>query len=204
MDPVVEFEPGAVTIVALAVSSAVAPVAPVDDLPQLPGANVIAFNAGNGIRVEGATSLRNTFRGNAIHSNGALAIDLVSPGDPASGVTPNDTADLDDGPNDLLNRVSIDRVSFEGDVATVEGAAEPGTTVDLYAVVEPAAIANGATGSGGAGGAVRLLATTVVTGSRFTISDLAVGDATALTALATDGSGNTSEFAQNVEIDAAR
>ena len=203
VDPVVEFEPGAVTIVALAVSSAVAPVAPVDDLPQLPGANVIAFNAGNGIRVEGATSLRNTFRGNAIHSNGALAIDLVSPGDPASGVTPNDTADLDDGPNDLLNRVSIDRVSFEGDVATVEGAAEPGTTVDLYAVVEPAAIANGATGSGGAGGAVRLLATTVVTGSRFTISDLAVGDATALTALATDGSGNTSEFAQNVEIDAA-
>ena len=200
VDSVVDFEPGAVTIVALAVSSAAAPVA---DLRQLPGGNVIAFNAGNGIRVEGATSLRNTFRGNAIHSNGALAIDLVSAGDPASGVTPNDTADLDEGPNGLLNRPSIDRVSFEGDVATVEGATEPGTTVDLYAVVDPAGIANGAAGSGGAGGAVRLLATTVVTGSRFTISDLAVGDATALTALATDGSGNTSEFAQNVEIDAA-
>ena len=200
VDSVVDFEPGTVTIVALAVSSAAAPVAA---LPQLPGGNVIAFNAGNGIRVEGATSLRNTFRSNAIHGNGALAIDLVSPGDPVSGVTPNDTDDLDEGPNGLLNRPSIDRVSFEGDVATVEGATEPGTTVDLYAVVDPAALANGAAGSGGAGGVVRLLATTVVTGSRFTISDLAVGDATALTALATDGSGNTSEFAHNVEIDPA-
>ena len=57
--------------------------------------NVIAFNGFDGISLN---STRITIRGNSIHSNGGLGIDL---GD--DGVTPNDVCDADTGPNELQN-----------------------------------------------------------------------------------------------------
>jgi hypothetical protein len=72
-------------------------------------ANTIAFNAGNGIRVEGADPSRQgqaataAILRNSIFSNGRLGIDLIAPADDPSGVTPNDPADADRGPNGLQN-----------------------------------------------------------------------------------------------------
>jgi hypothetical protein len=61
------------------------------------GANIIAFNANDGITMFN-TSMNNTISRNQIYSNGDLGIDL---GD--DGVTPNDLGDGDTGPNELQN-----------------------------------------------------------------------------------------------------
>ena len=59
--------------------------------------NQIAYNPGSGVTVVGS-AVRDNIRGNAIHHNGGLGIDLG-----ADGVTPNDPGDADSGPNDLMN-----------------------------------------------------------------------------------------------------
>ena len=65
--------------------------------------NVIAYNAGGGVVIQGAGTggtppAGNFVRGNSIHSNGGLGIDLRG-----DGVTPNDDRDGDRGPNNLQN-----------------------------------------------------------------------------------------------------
>jgi hypothetical protein len=62
--------------------------------------NVIAYNADFGVAV--SSGLGNTIRGNAIHSNGRIGIDLLN-GDLASGHTANDEGDPDEGANHLQN-----------------------------------------------------------------------------------------------------
>jgi parallel beta-helix repeat protein len=76
------------------------------------GANLIAFNGGDGVQVTGgrdnAFAVGNRILSNSIFSNGNLGIDLD--GGPSSlsnpdadGVTPNDMKDPDTGPNRLQN-----------------------------------------------------------------------------------------------------
>lgn len=64
-----------------------------------PPANLIAGNAGNGVGAVGAVTAL-TIKGNSIHSNGGLGIDLNR-----DGPTRNDigNADADTGPNNLQN-----------------------------------------------------------------------------------------------------
>jgi len=46
-----------------------------------PGAaNTIAYNGGDGIQIEGATTIRNTIRGNSIHSNSGKGIENINGG----------------------------------------------------------------------------------------------------------------------------
>jgi hypothetical protein len=59
--------------------------------------NTIAFNGG-GIFDTAVAGSANAFGSNRIHSNAGLGIDLGN-----DGMTPNDSGDLDAGPNDLLN-----------------------------------------------------------------------------------------------------
>ena len=60
-----------------------------------PGAgNVIAGNATDGVRVGDAVTINNSIRVNSIYANGELGIDLGN-----DGVTANDAADADAGPN---------------------------------------------------------------------------------------------------------
>ena len=82
-----------------------------------PGAgsgNVIAFNAVPGIIAAGGTG--NTFRGNSIHDNVSLGIDLGN-----DGVTANDIGDADTGPNNLQNFPVISSVVYGASSTTVMG-----------------------------------------------------------------------------------
>jgi parallel beta-helix repeat protein len=95
-------------------------------------ANHIAYNGTTfqgGIYIEGGTS--NTIRGNAIHDNSGLGIDLF----PGAGVNGNDEGDGDSGPNDSQNFPVLESVSLavpQGGVQ-VNGRihAAPSTTYDL-------------------------------------------------------------------------
>jgi len=75
--------------------------------------NVIASNDLDGVAVIGTASA--DVRGNSIRDNGGLGIDL---GD--DGITPNDPADADIGPNSLLNFPAID-AAFTSTETVIEG-----------------------------------------------------------------------------------
>ncbi|WGZ93323.1 MAG: SdrD B-like domain-containing protein [Candidatus Thiothrix putei] len=75
--------------------------------------NIIANNTGNGITIAGskADTLLNSILGNSIYANGGLGIDLVG-GTEIGSVTTNDTKDIDEGPNHLLNYPEVKVNSF--------------------------------------------------------------------------------------------
>ena len=81
--------------------------------------NTIAFNGGSGVAVSRPGSLfsssKNVIRGNKIHSNGVLGIDLD-----ANQVTLNDPGDGDTGSNGLQNYPDITTVT-SGAVTTIQG-----------------------------------------------------------------------------------
>src|SRR5262249_34492859 len=79
--------------------------------------NVIAFNSAPGVGVAGGTG--NTIRGNSIHDNASLGIDLNE-----DGATANDLGDDDSGPNDLPNFPVPSSVSY-GANTTVVGLLNP-------------------------------------------------------------------------------
>ena len=97
--------------------------------------NIIANNLGAGIVVEGAAAVV-TARGNIIVNNGELGLDLG-----ADGVTANDAADGDSGPNSLINFPTLttatriaNSLGFGYTVnGTYSGAPATTVTIDLYA-----------------------------------------------------------------------
>jgi CSLREA domain-containing protein len=154
------------------------------------GGNVLAFNAGDGISISGATSTENTLEGNAIYSNDGLGIDLGT-----DGHTGNDDLDTDAGPNGLQNHPIVRSATVTGNDIRVDGElrSAPSTAFRVEVFGSTACDPSGAgegewwfriadvlTDSGG-------LATFTVT---FTTS-LPVGG---ITATARDATGNTSEF----------
>jgi hypothetical protein len=71
-------------------------------------ANEIAFNGGDGVEVSGSTEvLYVSIRGNSLHSNTGLGIDLDG-----DGATSNDATDLDLGHNKLMNFPEIESALF--------------------------------------------------------------------------------------------
>ncbi len=157
-------------------------------------ANVIAFNAMDGIRLDAGTGT--SIRGNAIFSNGQLGIDLSG----VDGVDVNDAGDGDTGPNNLQNFPVLTAAAVSGSNLTVTGSfhgtANSTFQIDFYA----SAAADGS----GHGEAERFLgsATILTDGSgNATISKLLSGANVLagefITATATDPGGNTSEFALN-------
>jgi hypothetical protein len=69
-------------------------------------ANTMRYNIAGGIVVKGDSATGNSINANRIYDNGGnsngMDIDLIPTGG-ASGPTPNDSSDLDSGPNDLQN-----------------------------------------------------------------------------------------------------
>mgnify|MGYP000887869436 CR=1 FL=1 len=164
-------------------------------------ANTITGNAGPGIGVAPAGSLANRFTGNAIAGNAGLGIDLGN-----DGVTANDGADGDTGPNALLNFPVLYTATLDGPNAViVTGEARPNAAVEFFvALPDP---------SGHGEGAVYLATATVTSGvagtvdgtawqfsARLTFAPGTLASGGLVTATATDGQGNTAEFALNVAV----
>ncbi len=145
--------------------------------------NEIAYGRTQGILGTSSMGLpySNTFSQNSIHHHRALGIDL----EPA-GVTLNDPGDADVGPNTLLNFPVLQSANLN----TAEGDACPGCTVEVF-------IADSGKGAFGEG------MTFVGSGNadasgHFSVALSGVGYCDPLTATATDGAANTSEFAKNI------
>ncbi len=104
----------------------------------------------------------------------------------------NDPGDTDEGPNTLLNSPELTGVTADGgDLFTVSGTAEPDATVEIFtAAPDPTGFGEGET----------FLASGVATGGVFSIQVSRPAERYAVTATATDTSGNTSEFSANLEL----
>jgi len=151
--------------------------------------NTIVFNGGTGVFV--SSGIGNSIRGNSIFSNGRLGIDL-SP----TGVTANDSGDVDTGANNLQNFPILTSVTSNVNSTTIQGTlnSTPNTAflIDFYS--------NAACDPAGNGEGARLFDTTGVTTDvdgnasiNFTSSSV-LASGRVITATATDPAGNTSEF----------
>jgi hypothetical protein len=157
--------------------------------------NVIAFNSSPGVIVGGGTG--NTIRGNSIHDNVSLGIDLGY-----DGVTPNDQGDGDAGANDLQNFPVISSVVYGASHTTVTGllnsTADTTFEIDFYWNAAcsnfPREYLQGE----------NYLGSTQVTtdgsgNAPFDVTTLpAVANGSRISATATDPAGNTSEFSQRL------
>lgn len=161
--------------------------------------NRIAFNVLDGVIVASGVANAIVILSNSIFSNGELGIDL-SP----DGVTPNDLGDGDSGPNNLQNFPEITSAMSSGTNTTIQGtlnsAASTDFTIEFFA--------NPACDPSGNGEGETFLGSTLVTtnGSGNANINVILASATSLgeavTATATDPSGNTSEFSQCVTVTA--
>jgi len=156
-----------------------------------PAWNLIAFNGFKGIEITGATTQRNTIRGNRIFSNQFLAIDLNG-----DGPTANDAQDGDNGSNGLQNfpvitsaNVGLDLLFLNG---TLNAKANSTYTLEIYSSGQDDDQGNGQ-------GALPIATLTVNTNGNgiATIGEVlsvSVAPGQRLTMTATDSLGNTSEF----------
>jgi trimeric autotransporter adhesin len=155
--------------------------------------NVIAFSIADGVEVvlSSAVSVSsNRILGNSIFSNGELGIDLG--GDGRTLNDPGDVDDLSDGPNFLQNFPIIASATTSGSETTITGELDstPNTTFTIRFFSNPQ----------GEGEGKKLLGQqSVTTGSggktSFSFkSNQAVPVGQNVTATATNGGGNTSEF----------
>jgi CSLREA domain-containing protein len=159
--------------------------------------NVIAFN-NRGVIVDAnsSASMNTSIRGNSIHSNVVLGIDLGN-----DGVTVNDPGDLDLGPNGLRNYPVITSAVVSGTDLTLTG-----TLATLSFLTSQIDFYWSPTGDlSGHGEGQTFIGTATVTtdvlgdaGFNVTFIGVSVPVGAVITATATDMSGNTSEFALNV------
>lgn len=156
-------------------------------------ANTITANAGPGVTLIGA-GVRNVIAANSIDVNGGLGIDLGN-----DGVTPNDAADADNGPNGLQNFPTLIRAVFGGGqtfiTGTFSGAPNTTLTIDFYG--SPSADPSGF------GEGRRYLGATGITtdnAGAATISAVMPGTSAGelVTATATAATTGTSEFSNAV------
>jgi len=157
--------------------------------------NLIAYNDSVGVTVMDTNTRFNRISNNSIFSNVMMDIDLFP-----FGVTANDAGDTDNGANGLMNypvinSVFLDMNANSTDISGVMDHSSPlGITIELFKV--------GGSNTFGYGGGETYLGSVVITDPAgawtFNTTDLAAGDA--VTATATDVSGNTSEFAANTGL----
>ena len=153
--------------------------------------NIIAHNGLNGVLVwehsANATNADgNLITMNSIYDNTSLGIDLAD-----DGVTPNDPADLDAGPNEELNFPVITSAGFSGGQTTIRGTIDIDTN-PTQAVVEvfrarpdPSNYGEGELYLGSAN-------PDAVGNWSVTVTGLVTGDS--VTATSTDMNDNSSEF----------
>lgn len=149
-------------------------------------ANLIAFNGEEGISVfTFGTNVNNNFRGNSIHSNGSLGIDLAF-----DGVTANDAGDADTGLNNLQNFPVISSANS----TTISGTINSSTANSVYPLNIDFYANSACDPSGNGEGEVYLGSTSVAAPGSFTFNYTPVAGKSQITSTATDANGNTSEF----------
>ena len=153
---------------------------------QIGPGNVIANNP-YGIVVGDQRNYATTITRNSIYGNTILGINLG----PGSGVTANDFGDTDAGANTSLNFPALSSAT----PAVVRGATCAGCTVEVFA-------ADGGLKDHGEGRAFVGSAVAASDGG-FSVNVAGVTVGQYVTATATDGVGNTSEFALNVPVTSA-
>jgi hypothetical protein len=158
------------------------------------GGNVIA-NSNTGVLVIGDNGIgvRNVIRGNSMYNNN-IGINLVR-GNSIDGATPNDPGDADIGGNMMQNYPLLTKVASTGGTTTIVGTfnSTPGQTftIDFYSDTTPC----NTTGQGRSYvGSVPLTTDGAGNATINTTFGFAVTPGNSLAALATDSSGNTSEF----------
>ena len=153
--------------------------------------NVIAFNGGDGVYVEGQNGYQTGIHLNSIHSNGGLGIDLGT-----NGVTANDNCDADQGPNMMQNVPAITSAGSGGGSITIQGSlnsVEGGTyRIEFFSNVacDPSNCGEGQTYLG-------FTTVTLDSGCQKTFTanlPVTVAVGAFISATATDESNNTSEF----------
>jgi titin len=169
-----------------------------DNTIGLPGAgNVIAYNGGTGVAVLDDTSLGNSICGNSVFANGRLGIDLGG-----DGVTLNTPGGPHVGPNALQNFPTLYlSLAVPGGVAvagTLNSAPDATFTVDFYDsdAADPSGYGQGQRYVGS------IAVTTDGAGNGYYIVTVPghVAEGTVLSATATDGQGDTSEFSLAVLV----
>jgi CSLREA domain-containing protein len=142
--------------------------------------NILAYNAWSGIVMRENDKDYNTFTRNSWFSNGTQGIDLYPPGNNI-----NDTNDADTGPNEQLNHPVLSGASLQ----QVSGTACANCIVEVYIADQ---------GAGKYGQGKTFIGSAVANGNgNFTVSISGVTSGEYVTALATDPTGNTSEFSLN-------
>jgi len=167
---------------------------------QVGAGNVIAFNDDRGILLSGGTG--NAIRGNSIYANRDIGIDLWPTFNGPFGVTLNDPGDGDTGANGLRNfplltsaNVSNSQISISGNLNS-----SPNTTFSIEF------FSNTTCDPSGYGEGESFIGTHTVTTDGSGIVDFAVVfpysalSNRMITATATDGSNNTSEFSQCLQV----
>lgn len=163
--------------------------------------NRIAFNLSDGIAV-GFSATRNRISGNSIFSNAGLAVDLGNGGADdfhGDGVTPNDPADNDSGPNHLINFPTLTSAHAAPGRLVVHGEIDipkPKTVlIEFFANAVPTP---GGDPSGHGEGEIFLGTGRPNSRGRFTVPLPPLPVGVLISATATDADGNTSEFARNI------
>lgn len=186
--------------------------------------NLVFNNNGKGVMVTGKknTISKNSFyqNDNSPNNQTSLAIDI----DPdLTGVTINDSNDADSGGNDKFNFPVLSTAQISGSNLILAGFARPGSIIELFiSDPDPSGFGEGKTylttlteGSSadtdattGSYGPTQInsLSQGTDTTNKFSysiaLSSLAatISNGTILTATATDGNGNTSEFSGNLSV----
>ncbi len=161
--------------------------------------NIIGFNGGVGVTLDNTAGSGNSMLGNSFNGNTGLGIDLGN-----DGITLNDGALTGGQPNLLIDFPVFTSVQLSGTTLTVSGyvGAAPGDTDFANVRVELFRSSN--EGTHGEGQAYLGFLTTDANGnfsSSLTVAGLTGTDL--ITATATDGSGNTSEFGPNTDVNVA-
>ena len=140
-------------------------------------------------------------RGNSIHDNGLLGIDLIPPSG-GFGLTPNDIGDGDTGGNELQNFPILTSAETTGATTTISGtfnsAPNQSFTLDFYESpqCDPAGVGEGAVWLGA------VVVTTNASGNAAVAATIPAGATVGavITATATNAGGSTSEFSNCVTV----
>ncbi|NNL13778.1 MAG: hypothetical protein HKO82_08845, partial [Acidimicrobiia bacterium] len=169
--------------------------------------NRIAGNGGSGVTVAGGAtpSIGNEITQNRFGGNGLIAIDLIPSGGSSwagEGITPNDGATNPTSGNLELDFPVIDFV--DAATGTVSGTACAACDVELYVAVADGDASDDDGSGRGHGEGITFLVRIPQDGSpAWSTTGLSFLTSDAISAIAIDGGGNTSEFSRNAATNVA-